>query len=103
MWGGIGGNDILTGGSGSDTFFYGKSDGTDVINNASSSDVVYLYDASLADVLSADISISGSQISATFSNGNSIKINSSENLSPTFKLSSGSFKYNQSTGQWQNA
>ena len=103
LWGGASGNDILTGGAGTDTFFYGKNDGADVINNASSSDVVNLYDVSLSDVLSADISISGSKISIGFNNGNSVQVNSTENLSPTFKLSGGSFKYNQSTGQWQNA
>ena len=101
LWGGSGGNDILTGGSGSDTFFYGKNDGTDVINNASSADVVILYDVSLADITSANIS--GRTISATFNTGSNLQINSSENLSATFKLADGNFKFNHSLGNWQNA
>ena len=101
LWGGFGGDDILTGGSGVDNFFYGKNDGADVINNASSSDFVNLYDVSLADIISANIS--GSQISVSLSTGNNLQINSSENLSATFNLADGSWKFNYSSQTWQNA
>ena len=101
LWGGSGGNDILTGGNGSDIFFYGKNDGTDVINNASSSDVVNLYDVKLSDITSANVS--GRTISATFNTRNTLQINSAENLSATFKLADGNFKYNHSLGTWQSA
>ena len=101
LWGGSGGNDILTGGSGSDTFFYGKNDGADIINNASSADVVNLYDVRLSDITSA--TTSGRTISATFNTGSSLQINSAENLSATFKLADGNFKFNHSSGNWQSA
>ena len=101
LWGGSGGDDILTGGAGQDNFFFGKSDGADIINNAGSSDVVNLYDVSLSDIISADIS--GSQISVTFNTGNHLQVNSAENLSATFKLADGNWKFNHSSGQWQNA
>ena len=101
LWGGNGGNDVLTGGSGTDVFFYGKSEGADIINNASSSDVINMYDVRLSDFVSADIS--GKTFSFGFGGGNSLQINSSENLSATFNLADGSWKYNHSSGNWQNA
>ena len=102
LWGGSGDvSDVLFGGDGSDIFFYGKNDGEDVIKNASSSDVVYLYDVSLSDITSADIS--GNKISATFNTGSILQINSAENLSPTFRLADGSFKFNHSSNTWQSA
>ncbi len=84
MGGGAGANDVLTGGSGQDNFFYGKNDGSDVINNASSSDIVYLYDVRLSDITEA--TTSGNNISLTFNTGNNLQINSAEDLSPTFNL-----------------
>ena len=101
LWGGASGNDILTGGAGQDNFFYGKNDGADVINNASSSDTVNLYDVTLADITAAVTS--ENQISVTFNTGSNLQINSAENLSATFNLADGNWKFNHSSGTWQNA
>ena len=101
LWGGAG-NDTLVGGSGAEMFWYGKNDGADVINNASSSDIVNLYDVSLADITAA--TTSGNKISATFNTGNNLQINSAENLSPTFQLADSSrWQYNHGSGNWQSA
>ena len=106
LWGGSGSYgsgsyDTLTGGAGVDNFFFGKNDGSDVIENASSSDIVNLYDVSLSDIISAETE--GNQIYARFNTGCDLLIESSENLSATFKLADGSFKFNHSSGEWQNA
>ena len=91
----------MTGGAGQDNFFYGKNDGADVINNASSSDTVNLYDVTLADITAAVTS--ENQISVTFNTGSNLQINSAENLSATFNLADGNWKFNHSSGTWQNA
>ncbi|MBQ7629817.1 MAG: hypothetical protein IJS81_06345 [Selenomonadaceae bacterium] len=101
LWGGFGGTDTLTGGEGYDTFFYGKNDGADVINNAGSIDLVYLYDISLSDI--SEIGFGANQINLKFASGGTLQVNSAENLSPTIQLAEGDFKFNHSTNTWQGA
>ena len=106
LWGGSGSYgsgsyDTLTGGAGIDTFFWGKSDGSDVITNASSSDIINLYDVSLENIISAKTE--GNEIYVRFDTGCDLLVESSENLSATFKLADGNFKFNHSSGEWQNA
>jgi len=106
LWGGSGSYgsgsyDTLTGGAGIDTFFWGKSDGSDVINNASSSDIINLYDVSLENIISAKTE--GNEIYVRFDTGCDLLVESSENLSATFQLADSNFKFNHSSGEWQNA
>ena len=98
LWGGTGGADTLNGGAGQDIFFFGKYDGLDVISNASSSDRVHLYDVNLSDIISANVS--GGVIYANFNTGGVLKINCTENLSPTFQLADSSWQYNHSNNAW---
>jgi len=98
LWGGSGDADTLTGGSGSDVFYFGKNDGSDVINNASSSDVVNLYDVSINDITSLDTS--NNQITIGLNTGASININSSENISAKISMAEGTVNFNHSTKQW---
>jgi len=92
---------LLIGGSGSDVFFFGKNDGSDFIKNASSSDVVNLYDVSINDITSLDTS--NNQISIGLNTGANININSSENVSAKITMSEGSVNFNHATGQWNLA
>jgi len=101
LWGGIGGNDTLKGGSGSDVFYFGKNDGFDVINNASSSDIVNLYDVSINDITTLDTS--NNQITIGLNTGANLQINSAENISAKITMSEGSVNFNHSTGQWNLA
>ena len=50
------GNDMLTGGSGADTFYWGSGDGYDIITDAESSDIINLYNVSLSDISSTSVS-----------------------------------------------
>ena len=95
---GSGSWDTLIGGSGSDVFFFGKNDGSDFITNASSSDIVNLYDVSINDITSLDTS--NKQITIGLNTGANININSSENVSAKISMAEGSVNFNHSTGQW---
>ena len=97
LWGGVGGSDTLTGGTGADMFYFGKNDGTDFINNASSSDVVNLYDISINDITS--LNTEGNTISIGLNTGAQLQINSSENVSAKITMQEGSVNFNHSTGQ----
>ena len=102
LWGGAGGFNLLYGGAGQDTFFFGKNDGSVYIGNASSSDVINLYDVSINDITELDIG--GHAIEMSFNTGAGFKMLSSEDLSATFQLADGSrWKLNHSSNTWQNA
>lgn len=102
MWGNSGSTaDTLTGGSGGDIFFVGKNDGNDVINDASSDDTVNLYDVNLSDI--TNVSENNGTITVELNTGNTLNIQSSDNLSARFNLADGSrWRYNRSTASWQN-
>ena len=104
LWGGVGNvSDTLTGGNGADMFWYGKNDGADFINNAAENDTINLYDVGLNDINFAAVNITSSQISMSFTSGGTLNINNNTNLTSTFKITEGSFKFNRSTNSWQSA
>ena len=104
LWGGSAGNDTLQGGSGQTTFFFGKSNGNDVIASSGSDDKVVLYDVALSDFAGIDTSTSG-QLKATLTDGSTLTIqNVSTSSVGTFQLGDGStWKYDASTGDWTQA
>ena len=87
LWGGSGNaNDLLVGGTGHNSFYYQQGDGADTINNANDGDVVSLFDTSLDNILSADITSTG--VVVNFNNGGSLTVNSNNDV--TYQLSDGS-------------
>jgi len=72
-----------------------KTAGTDVINNASSDDVVCFYDASTS------IDTSNNKISIGLNTGSNFEINSSENVSAKITMQEGSVIFNHSTNTWK--
>ena len=83
LWGGEGSeNDTLIGGNGTDQFFYVKTNGNDVIENAGDNDVINLLGIDLTDISSVDVNTAS--ISIGFNDGGSIKVNSSADF--TFRL-----------------
>ena len=88
LWGGIGGNDVLRGGSGTDMFWYGNGEGNDIIQNSSSIDSVMLYSSMNFE----SIGMSGNDLHVGIGGGNSLTIqNWNENSSVnTFQLWDGS-------------
>ena len=90
LWGGEGvhSNDTLIGGAGNEKFFFGSYQGNDIIQGASDSDTVELYNITIDDITNTESS--GKDMTVTFKNGDySLKMESySENT--TFRFSDGS-------------
>ncbi|MBR1805630.1 MAG: hypothetical protein IJ774_04490, partial [Selenomonadaceae bacterium] len=109
LWGGTGAAaDYLQGGTGVDVFYCGKSDGNDIIANASIADSVNLYDVTLADIISAteveDVNNGTGTISLTFNTGNTLTVQGTDSMSAAFNLADGSsWRYHRGTGTWQSA
>ena len=96
LWGGMGGNDVLTGGAGYDEFFYAPGSGSDVIKNADSNDVVNLLGVNLSQITYA--SVTDSEISADFADGGHLNVKSSAAVG--FKLEGVTYVANRSNGTW---
>ena len=102
LWGGAGtAADTLKGGSGSDVFFYGYGNGKDVMQNVSGDDLVTLFDISLSQLKSAEISTTGS-IVVTADNGDVLTVNKASGATgATFQLADGSkWTATYSTQEW---
>ena len=97
LWGGSSAsNDTLTGGDGANMFWYGLGEGNDIINGATSNDIVNLYNVGLNDV--ASFEDFGNGVKINLSSG-SLTINSAE--TPKFMLSDGSsYRYSHDSATW---
>ena len=83
-------------------FWYGKSEGNDVITNANSSDIINLYDVDLSQITAADVYTD--QIVVRFNTGTALVVKDTEQVTPTFQLGGGgNYNYNRNNGQLQNA
>lgn len=100
LWGGIGGNDTLTGGSGTNTFFFGKNNGSDVVTSTSETDRVMLYDVALSDVKSFG-ETNGAMVIA-LNDGSKLTVNSVAS-GTTFQTTDGAWSYDTTTQTWANA
>ena len=107
LWGGTGSAvDYLQGGTGEDVFFYGKTEGNDIIVNASLPDSVNLYDVTLSDIISATETESNGTgtISLTFNTGNTLTIQGTDSMSAAINLADGSsWRYHRGLERWQSA
>lgn len=103
LWGGLDSvTDVLVGGEGVDVLVGGKYQGADVFMNASSSDVVYLSDTTLSDIV--ETGESNGTIAIRFNTGNVVAIQSSEAISAAVMLADGSaWRFNHATKSWQGA
>ena len=89
------GDDTLFGGADDDQFWFGKGNGSDIINDCDDDDLVVLYDISLSDIMS--FAHEGNQISASFSDGSRLTVNTSGDESH-YRLGDGSkWEYNHNS------
>ncbi len=90
------GNDMLTGGSGADTFYWGSGDGYDIITDAESSDVINLYNVSLSDISST--SVSDNKLDLRLNDGS--HLDAYYGTQATFQFSDGT-RYKYENNNWQ--
>ena len=96
LWGGMGGNDTLTGGDGYDEFFYAIGSGDDIITNANRNDIINLLGVSISQITDADISLS--EINLSFADGGHLKL---ESYAPTgFKVEGVTYAADRINGTW---
>lgn len=85
-----------------DNIFVGRSDGSEIIFGAAQDDTIHLYDATLSDIVGT--AVSDGAVAVAFNTGETALVETTGNLSPTFKLVSGdSYVYNREAGSWQAA
>ena len=95
----LGGSDY-SGVSAVDVFDISKNDGNDWIAYLDPTDEINFYNATLSDIVS--ISISDTAIEFTFDTGDITRVVTSDDVSPTFKFTSGeSYVYNRTAASWQ--
>ena len=87
LWG-AGGNDSLVGGSGSNVFWYGFAEGNDTISNANAGDTINLYNITLEQIKSAELT--GRVAKLTFTNDETLTVSSSALDEVNFKLADNS-------------
>lgn len=88
LWGGLGGDDLLIGGSGQNTFFYLNGDGNDTIQSAKSGDTIELWNTSLSDLDLNSIAENSTtkSIAVKFNNGNTLTVTGTNLTGVGFKL-----------------
>ena len=96
LWGGNGGDDKLVGGEGNDEFFYAVGSGNDVVQNATSNDIINLLGVSLEQITNVDVNIG--QVNLNFVDGGNLTIEG--NSGAGFKLGDKVYTVNQSTQEW---
>ena len=103
MWGGSSKtNDFLFGGEGKNNFWYGKGEGVDLVENTKTGDTINFYNVTLGDI--SNVEITADSISVVVGENEGVAVNTSDKISPTFKLADGeSYNYNRSSSEWQSA
>jgi len=74
LWGGNGGNDLLVGGAGLNSFFYNYGNGDDTIQGVDENDIIDLTNIGLDDIVDADSAISSDRVELKFTDGGSLTV-----------------------------
>ena len=98
LWGGVGGNDVMTGGSGYNEFFYAVGGGSDVVKNANDNDLINLASVTLSQISSVEVNIG--QVNINFVDGGNLQVQGGSGVG--YQIAEGTFKVDQSTKEWTN-
>ena len=103
LWGNTGNaGDFLVGGAGYDTFYVGRFEGNDAIQNATAADTVKLYDVRLSDIIFT--AENNGVLGIALNSGNTITVQSPDFISAKISLADGTnWRFNHQTKSWQGA
>lgn len=96
LWGGNGGADVLTGGNGYDEFFYAMGSGSDVVQNASSNDIVNLLGVSLSQI--SGYSYDSSSVNLQFADGGNLRVEGTSAVG--YRVENQTYMFNRYSNQW---
>ena len=97
LWGGNGGDDLLQGGSGKNTFFYCLGNGNDTIAGTNDGDAIILSTVTLEQIASTNIA--ADSVAINFTDGGSLQINSNADI--TYQFADGSkYSANHEKFEW---
>ncbi len=96
LWGGNGGADTLTGGDGYDEFFFAIGSGGDVIQNASSNDLINLLGVRSDQI--SEVFVSTEQVHINFTSGEFLQVKGNNGIG--YRLENQTYVCNQSTCEW---
>ena len=105
LWGGASEEKTLQDGNSADLAWYGLGEGNNTPTNTSIDDIISKYNINLDELMGED-TINGGQIvykvSALLSNGNTLTVHYTDELSPTFQFASGEkYNFNRESKEWQ--
>lgn len=100
LWGGNGGDDVLLGGAGKDTFFYTYGNGTDTINAAGEGDVVDLAATRLDQIVFGENEngIDDDKVTLKFSDGGALVVNDGAGVA--FKIQGETYYADRDNKAW---
>ena len=103
LWGGDGGNDTLIGGDGNDTFVFGKGNGKDVIEGATSDDLVVLSGVTLSDLVAIDKDLfsNGSDVKFTLQDGSTLTVKDAQTSGVAVDINGTKYRVNGDSGEWE--
>ena len=93
---GSSGGSTLTGNIGVDTFFWGKGDGSDLINNAAQNDFLNLYNVPI-DEISQAVEVVDNLLSIDLKSGQNLMVQCENDLSPIINLTDSTWQYSTVT------
>lgn len=108
LWGGSSEDNTLQDGSSADMVLYGLGEGNNTNTNINIDDIISKYNINLDEIMSEGTTNGNTigqivyKVSALLSNGNTLTVQYSDELSPTFQFASGEkYNFNRESNEWQ--
>ena len=93
----------MIGGDGNDTFVFGKGNGKDVIEGATSDDLVVLSGVTLSDLVAIDKDLfsNGSDVKFTLQDGSTLTVKDAQTSGVAVDINGTKYRVNGDSGEWE--